>query len=233
MTVRVGTSGYSYPEWKGHFYPEKFAAKLMLRYYAERFRVVEINNTFYRMPKEPLLESWAAEVPEDFSFVLKAPQRITHFQRLVESADSVAHLMRMASVLGRRLGPFLFQLPPNFKKDLSRLRDFLPLLPTAARVAFEFRHVSWFDDAVFEALRERNIALCIADTGKEGDAPFVATADWGYLRLRAVEYAEGDLELWAERVRTQTWNDAFVFFKHEEGATGPKLAKAFIEMCGA
>jgi uncharacterized protein YecE (DUF72 family) len=228
MIVRVGTSGYSYKEWKGHFYPEKLAAKDMLRYYGERFPTVEINNTFYRMPSKSVLEAWAAEVPESFRFVLKASQRITHIGRLKDVGDSVSYLIETASVLGDRLGPFLFQLPPNLKKDLPRLREFLALLPPGTRAAVEFRHATWFDDEVYAALAERNAALCIADTGEEGDAPVVATAGWGYLRLRRVAYDEDDLATWAARVRQQNWSEAFAFFKHEDEATGPRLAAEFI-----
>ena len=229
MRIRAGTSGWSYKEWKGHFYPEKVAAKDMLRYYGERFPTVEVNNTFYRMPNLATLESWAAEVPDDFSFVLKASKRITHDKRLKDVGDSVEYLLRTAGTLGSKLGPFLVQLPPNLKKDVPRLRDFLALLP--ARAAFEFRHTSWFDDEVYAALRERGAAWCVADTGEEGDPPFVSTADWGYLRLRRVAYEESDLQSWADRVRAQGWNEAFVFFKHEEAGTGPKLAARFLELC--
>jgi len=232
MQVRVGTSGWSYKEWKGHFYPEKLAAKDMLRYYAERFPTVEVNNTFYRMPNPATLESWSAEVPKDFAFVLKASKRITHDKRLKEVADSVDYLVRTAAALGPKLGPFLVQLPPNMKKDVPRLRDFLALLEPPARAAFEFRHVSWFDDEVYGALRERGAAWCVADTGEEGDPPFVSTADWGYMRLRRVAYGESDLRSWADRIRGQSWGEAFVFFKHEEAGTGPKLAAQFMEALG-
>jgi uncharacterized protein YecE (DUF72 family) len=229
MIVRVGTSGWSYKEWKGHFYPEKIAAKDMLRFYAGHFPSCEINNTFYRMPSKSVLEGWAAEVPASFRFVLKASQRITHISRLRDAGDSLNYLLETAAVLGERLGPFLFQLPPNFKLDLPRLRDFLALLPAGTRAAFEFRHATWFDDAVYEALRERNVALCIADTGEDNDAPFVATADWGYLRLRAVDYTDAQLADWIATMRRigGGWKDAFVFFKHEERGTGPALAKRF------
>ena len=230
MRIRAGTSGWSYKEWKGHFYPEKLAAKDMLRFYGERFPTVEVNNTFYRMPNAAVLEGWAAQVPEDFSFVLKASKRITHDKRLKEAGDSVEYLLRTAAALGPRLGPFLVQLPPNMKKDVPRLRDFLALFP--ARAAFEFRHASWYDDDVYEALRERGAAWCAADTGEGGDPPFVSTADWGYLRLRRVAYEERDLKDYVDRLRSQSWNEAFVFFKHEEAGTGPKLAARFMELWG-
>lgn len=230
MKIRAGTSGWSYKEWKGHFYPEKLAAKDMLRYYAEHFPTVEVNNTFYRMPNLPTLEGWAAEVPENFSFVLKASKRITHDKRLNDVGDSVEYLLRTAATLGAKLGPFLVQLPPNLKKDVPRLRDFLPLLGRA-RAAFEFRHASWYDDEVYNALRECNQAWCVADTGEEGDPPFVSTADWGYLRLRRVEYGENDVQEWAKRVQEQSWGEAYVFFKHEDAGTGPKLASQFLGYC--
>jgi len=226
----VGTSGFSYPAWRGTFYPEKLPAKGMLRYYAERFPTVEVNNTFYRMPNLATLEGWAAEVPDDFSFVLKASKRITHDKRLNDVGDSVEYLLRTAATLGSKLGPFLVQLPPSMKKDLPRLRDFLPLLGRA-RAAFEFRHPSWFEDDVYAALRECNAAWCVADTGEEGDPPFVSTADWGYLRLRRVEYGEEDVRTWARRVREQPWGDAYVFFKHEDAGTGPRLAAQFLDFC--
>src|SRR5438045_8986981 len=144
MNLYVGTSGYSYKEWKGTFYPEDLANEQMLRFYGERFRSVEINNTFYRMPKASVLEAWAQEVPSDFKFVLKASQRITHMQRLKDADDSVAYLLKVVAALGKRLGPLLFQLPPNFKKDAPRLKDFLARLPPDRRAALEFRPGSGF-----------------------------------------------------------------------------------------
>jgi uncharacterized protein YecE (DUF72 family) len=231
MKIRAGTSGWSYKEWKGFFYPEKLPAKDMLRYYSERFPTVEVNNTFYRLPNLTTLEGWLAQVPEDFSFVLKASKRITHDKRLKDVGDSVEYLLRTSGTLGARLGPFLIQLPPNMKKDVPRLRDFLAIFP--ARAAFEFRHTSWYDDEVYQALRERNAAWCIADTGEAGDPPFESTADWGYLRLRRVAYEEADLRSYADRIREQSWGEAYVFFKHEDAGTGPKLAARFLELCGA
>lgn len=230
-TTWIGTSGYSYPEWKGNFYPEKMAAKDMLRYYAERFPTVEINNTFYRMPKEDVLRGWAEQVPERFSFVLKASQRITHIQRLKECGDLLRHLLRVADALGPRLGPLLFQLPPNFKKDLSRLATFFDDLPAKRRVAFEFRHASWFDDETFALLKERSVALCVADTGEEPVTPLVATTDWGYLRLRRENFSDDELRDWARRIREQPWGEAYVFLKHEEEGKGPRLAARLTEFC--
>jgi uncharacterized protein YecE (DUF72 family) len=230
MNLYVGTSGYSYKEWKGTFYPEDLPDKQMLRFYGERFRSVEINNTFYRMPKASVLESWAAEVPGEFKFVLKASQRITHMQRLKDAGDSVSYLLKVAGALNDHLGPLLFQLPPYLKRDLPRLREFLPLLPQKTQAAFEFRHQSWFDDEVFAALREHHATLCIAEAENDLQIPFVSTADWGYLRLRRPDYGDAELEAWVKRVREQKWRDAFVFFKHEEAGKGPKMAKRFLEL---
>jgi len=233
VNVRVGTSGYSYAEWKGNFYPEKIAAKDMLSYYAGRFPTVEINNTFYRMPKEVLLNGWAEQVPESFTFVLKASQRITHIKRLKECGELLTYLFRVSATLGSRLGPLLFQLPPNFRKDVPRLADFFQQMPERRRVAFEFRHASWFDDDTFGTLRENGAALCVADTGEEPAAPLVATTDWGYLRLRREDFADGELRDWARRIREQPWSDAFVFLKHEEEGRGPKLAARLMEFLQA
>lgn len=230
MRIRAGTSGWSYKEWKGHFYPEKLAAKDMLRFYARHFGTVEVNNTFYRMPKPEALAAWSAETPDDFAFVLKASKRITHDRRLGDVAEATRYVLDTAAVLGDKLGPLLVQLPPNFKKDLERLRRFLALLEPPARAAFEFRHPSWFDEEVYALLREHRQAWCVADTGEDGDPPFVATCDFGYLRLRKVAYTEDDLRAWATRIRAESWREAFVFFKHEDEATGPRLAARFIEI---
>jgi uncharacterized protein YecE (DUF72 family) len=230
MNLYVGTSGYSYKEWKGTFYPEDLPEKQMLRFYGERFRSVEINNTFYRMPKAPVLKAWTAEVPADFKFVLKASQRITHMQRLKDAGDSVSYLLKVAGALEDHLGPLLFQLPPYLKKDAARLREFLPLIGPQVRAAFEFRHQSWFDDEVFGVLRERRAALCIAEAENDLEIPFVSTADWGYLRLRRPDYGDAELASWIERVRQQQWRDVFVFFKHEEAGKGPKMARRFLEL---
>lgn len=224
MRVLTGTSGFSYKEWKGSFYPDDLSADRMLSFYASRFPAVEINATFYRMPTETQLLDWAGQVPETFTFVLKASQRITHQKRLANVAEEVGYFLKTATVLGTRLGPTLFQLPPNLKKDVERLRTFLALVPKRWQAALEFRHPSWFDEDVFNALRDHNAALCIAHTGEDVDAPFQSTADWGYLRLRQVEYQPGDLQKWASQVLAQQWNHAFVFFKHEDEGTGPRLA---------
>ena len=230
MNFYVGTSGYSYKEWKGTFYPEDLPDKQMLRFYGERFRSVEINNTFYRMPKASVLEAWAKEVPADFMFVLKASQRITHHQRLKDADGSVSYLLEVAGALKERLGPLLFQLPPYLRKDAPRLREFLVLLPSDRRAAFEFRHQSWFDDEVFGLLRDHRAVLCIAEAENELEIPFVSTADWGYLRLRRPDYGDAELKAWAKRVHEQEWREAFIFFKHEEEGKGPEMAKRFLKL---
>ncbi|HZR20809.1 MAG TPA: DUF72 domain-containing protein [Verrucomicrobiae bacterium] len=230
MNLYVGTSGYSYKEWKGSFYPEDLPDKQMLHFYGEHFRSVEINNTFYRMPKPAVLEGWGAEVPSEFKFVVKASQRITHMQRLKDEDNSVAYLLKVVGALKDRLGPILFQLPPFLKKDVARLRDFLPRLGRQHRAAFEFRHQSWFDEEVFGVLREHKATLCIAEAENELEIPFVSTADWGYLRLRRPDYTDAELAAWVDRVRQQTWQDTFIFFKHEEAGKGPKMAKRFLEL---
>jgi uncharacterized protein YecE (DUF72 family) len=232
MRVRVGTSGYSYPAWRGTFYPEGLKEAGMLRFYAERLPTVEINNTFYRMPSAAVLERWSGETPEGFSFVLKASQRITHMKRL-NDADSLAYFLKTAEVLGSKLGPILFQLPPFFKKDLPRLQQFLGLLPAGRRAAFEFRHESWAGADVQDALRAAGAALCLADTDEEpADEALVTTADWGYLRLRRTDYDAAALARWAERIQAQPWSEAWVFFKHEDEGKGAAFATALIERLG-
>jgi uncharacterized protein YecE (DUF72 family) len=230
MNLYVGTSGYSYKEWKGTFYPKDLPEKRMLHFYGGQFRAVEINNTFYRMPKASVLQAWAGEVPADFKFVLKAPQRITHFQRLKEVGDSVAYLLDVAGTLEERLGPLLFQLPPNMKKDFPRLREFFALLPPECRTAWEFRHASWFDEEVFDLLRQRRAALCIAEAEDGLEVPFVSTAAWGYLRLRRPDYGDTELKAWLQRLREADWHETFVFFKHEDEGKGPQMAKRFLDL---
>jgi len=233
MNLYVGTSGYSYKEWKGAFYPADLPDKQMLRFYGERFRAVEINNTFYRMPKPSVLEAWAADVPADFKFVLKASQRITHMQRLKDAGDSVNYLLKVAGTLKERLGPLLFQLPPFLHKDVPRLREFLDLLPADTRAAFEFRHQSWFDSEILDLLREHRAVLCIAEAENDLEIPFASTADWGYLRLRRPDYGDPELKTWGERVLQQNWRDAFIFFKHEEEGKGAAMASRFLELTPA
>ena len=226
--VLVGTSGYNYPEWRGTFYPEKLSTARMLQYYAERFSTVEINYTFYRVPTEKLLAGWAAGTPESFCFTLKAPRRITHDAKLQRSDDLLDVFCRTARTLGPKLAILLFQLPPTFKKDAGVLRAFLAQLPEGTRAALEFRHASWFDDEVFEALRSRNIALCVADSEKL-HSPVEITADYAYFRLRDEGYQQADIEKWAEKIRTlKGVTDAFVYFKHEEQGLGPDFARRLI-----
>ncbi len=200
MTVRIGTSGYNYPEWRGSFYPEKFPTGKMLPYYAERFRTVEINYTFYRMPNAKTIAGWDAETPPHFCFVLKAPQRITHIARLRNVGEPLAYFLDVARQLGPKLGPILFQLPPNFKKDADRLAGLLELLPADLRYAFEFRHESWHADDCYRQLEAKNAALCIADS-ESASTPVVPTADWGYLRLRDEGYSPDDLVRWSRTVK--------------------------------
>ncbi|HEX5758587.1 MAG TPA: DUF72 domain-containing protein [Thermoanaerobaculia bacterium] len=233
MDLWAGTSGFAFDEWKGSFYPEDLPAAGRLRYYAERLSTVEINNTFYRLPRASMLQGWAEQVPARFRFALKASQKITHFRRLVGAEDETAYLFRTVAVLGERLGPVLFGLPPNLKLDLPRLEAFLDLLAretVAAPVAFEFRHPSWQDDAVYAALAARGCALCQADTDEAPLAALVPTASWGYLRLRRSEYAEADLARWAAAVRAQPWREAYLYFKHEEGGGGPRDAERFLAL---
>jgi uncharacterized protein YecE (DUF72 family) len=230
VQILAGTSGYSYPPWKGHFYPEKLPAAKMLGYYATRLPTVEINNTFYRMPKRELFERWVNEVPGTFRFAVKAPKRITHDKRLLDCEDALALLADGASALGQQLGPVLFQLPPNMKKDLGRLEGFLGLLQKRApdlRAAFEFRHESWFDPEVNAALGAGRAALCIADA-EDLTTPVAATTSWGYLRLRRQDYDDAAVAAWAQRISAQPWNETYVFFKHEDEGRGPRLAEALL-----
>lgn len=231
MAIWVGTSGYNYPEWRGSFYPEKFPPAKMLSYYADRFSTVEINYTFYRMPTAKTISGWNAETPAGFVFTLKASRKITHDARLKDVEDNLSYFLDTARTLGSKLGPVLFQLPPHFKKSpehLERVDGVLALLPPGLRAVFEFRHASWFDDDVYAVLKNRNAALCIADT-EDGTTPLVATADFGYFRLRDEGYGTADLANWAATVKRlgAGWRDAYVYFKHEESGIGPELAQAF------
>jgi len=233
MTLWVGTSGYNYPEWKGSFYPEKFPTTKMLPYYAERFRTVEINYTYYRIPNEKILAGWNRETPEHFRLTLKAPKRITHDARLRDCADLTGYFVDTARTLGSKLGALLFQLPPYLRKDLALLEAFLATLPAGVCAAFEFRHESWLDDAVYEQLRARNLALCIADS-EDRSTPLELTADYGYFRLRDEGYGPTDIARWAHSIRDRTsaCRDVFVYFKHEEQGKGPEFARQFIEAFG-
>jgi uncharacterized protein YecE (DUF72 family) len=230
MRASVGTSGYGYEGWRGPFYPERLPAREWLRFYAERLPAVEINNTFYRMPRTSVLESWAAQVPSHFRFALKASRRITHFKRLADCADETAWLLRGAAALGGRLGAILFQLPPNLRCDLGRLDAFLALLPEGTPAAFEFRHPSWREAPVRDRLRARGCALVAADDDDGEPAPIEPTAGFGYLRLRRPGYQRADLAGWAQRILAQGWSEVFAFFKHEEAGTGPRLAAELLEL---
>jgi len=222
----IGTSGYNYPEWKGSFYPETLSAAKMLPYYAERFPTVEINYTFYRAPTEKILDGWSRATPEPFKLTLKAPKRITHDARLRDCGDRVRQFLETAAHLGPKLGALLFQLPPNLKKDLVLFDSFLDALAPSVCAAFEFRHATWFDEAVYERLRARNLALCVADSEKLS-TPVEMTADYAYFRLRDEGYSPEAIARWAATIRGKTsgCRDVFVYFKHEEAGKGPEFAR--------
>jgi uncharacterized protein YecE (DUF72 family) len=234
VRLLAGTSGYAFKEWKGVFYPPDLADDGWLAFYAGKFSTVEINNTFYRLPKEHVLREWAAQVPDAFTFAIKASQRITHFARLKpECADTLDFLLRNTAVMGERLGPILFQLPPNMKKDLERLKGFLGLLPPDRRFTIEFRHESWFDQDVLDALREHDVALCVGEQ-EDFRCPVLTTASWGYLRLHRLDYDSAALADWARCVTSQAWEEAFVYFKHDEGVgSGPPAVHEFIRQATA
>jgi len=228
MQIRIGTSGYSYKEWKGTFYPDDLPASKMLGYYAERFDTVEINNTFYRMPKTSVLESWKAETPDGFRFVLKASQRITHRKDIEESKSAAEYFFRTAATLGEKLGPVLVQLPPWAKRSDERLETILATVPDGISVAIEFRHESWNDPEVHAILRRHDAALCVSDTEDlAAPAPIVATASRGYLRLRRCDYDQAVLAAWRDRIEREAWDEAWVFFKHEDEGKGPDFAAMF------
>src|SRR5215471_16557621 len=230
MRVHVGTSGYNYPEWRGTFYPEGFPAAKMFPYYAERFRTVEINFSIYPMPTEKTTAAWREQAPAGFMYTLKAPRRITHEQRLLNSGDTLNFFCDAARVLGPHLATLLFQLPPTYKCNLARLEAFVKLLPTDIRTAFEFRHDSWLTDEVFALLAAHQAALCVADFGDK-TTPLKTTARHGYFRLRDEGYTPADLDKWADAVAAQAgaWDEVFVYFKHEEEGKGPEFARAFVE----
>jgi uncharacterized protein YecE (DUF72 family) len=229
--IYVGTSGYNYPEWRGTFYPEAFPTKEMFGFYRERFHTVEINATFYRMPTPKTTAGWLEQAPPGFKYALKAPRQITHMKRLKECEDSVKFFCDSARGLGAHLGTLLFQLPPNLKADLPRLETFLKCLPSDLQAAFEFRHESWLSDETYALLERQGIALCIADFGDK-TTPLRATARHGYFRLRDEGYTPADLERWAVELISHgtSWQDAFVYFKHEEEGKGPEFAQAFVEV---
>ena len=231
--IWIGTSGYNYPEWKGTFYPPTLSAAKMLPYYAERFSTVEINYTFYRTPNEAIVDGWNRATPDRFKLTLKAPKRITHDARLRDCADRVRQFLEVAATLGPKLGALLFQLPPNLKKDVPLLEAFLEAFPPRVCAAFEFRHASWFADDVYERLRARNLALCVADSEKLS-APVEITADYAYFRLRDEGYTPEHIAQWASviRERTSGCSDVFVYFKHEEEGKGPEFGRLLMAQLG-
>ena len=220
--ILAGASGYSFKEWQGSFYPEKIKPDAMLEWYAQRLPTVEINNTFYQMPKTAVLEKWSQATPTDFRFAIKASRRITHDARLKAdaAADSVDYLYRTLVALGDKRGPVLFQLGPFQRKDAGRLREFLQLLPQGHQAAFEFRHASWFDDEIYELLRAAGAALVLSEREDGQPPPLIETAPWGYVRLRLEEYSADDLKRWAERIGAAAWNHAYAYFMHEPTAPG-------------
>ena len=223
MRVLAGTSGFSFDEWQGHFYPTGLSANDRLSHYASRLCSVEINNTFYQMPKPALLERWRDTVTDDFRFALKAPRRLTHSQRLKIEGNSLGYFLSAASALGHKLGPLLFQLPPFLRKDAALLADFVAQLPAAPQTAIEFRHRSWFDDETYALLASKNVALCGGDSDERAySPPLIATADFGYLRLRAPSYDAGSLRAWSERILAERWTSAYIYLKHE--VLGPDYA---------
>ena len=228
MTLYCGSSGFSFKEWKGPFYPEKLPAGEMLQYYAERLPTVEINATFYRMPKRSMLEGWVTKVPEVFRFSIKAPRRITHSKKLKDCGDEVGYLFKALEVLESRLGIVLFQLPPHARVDVDVLKSFLSLLPPAVQTAFEFRHASWSDDAVYSALEAHGATWVVTDNDGEEVPNFPRTAAALYLRLRAEGYSDELLEAWKKRCAE--FEQAFVFFKHEDGGAAPRLAQRMLEL---
>lgn len=230
MKILAGTSGYSYKEWKGIFYPEDLPDREMLKFYSEHLPTVEINNTFYRMPKTEMLKVWAEQVPTDFQFILKASRKITHIKRLKECEEETEYLFKTSRTLRKRLGVILFQLPPFLRKDAPRLRNFLKLIPKNLMATFEFRHGTWFDKEIYDILKQKSCALCFSDTENNKLEKLVSTAPWGYLRLRKPDYSEAELINWIKRIKTQDWDQVFVFFKHEDEGAGPKMAKHFLEL---
>lgn len=231
MKLHVDTSGYSYKEWKGGFYPATLSVDRMLEFYASKFASVEINYTSRNMPTVELMEKWRhAVAAQHFQFVLKAPLSITHFRRLLNTEDVLTEFFYVVEFLGSTLGPVLFQLPDNFRKDATRLRDFLELLPPHHQCAFEFRHQSWFDDEILTLLRANDVALCIAETENELETPFASTAAWGYVRLRRNDYSDNELKAWLKQIESQSWSDVFVFFRHEDEGKGPRMATRLLEL---
>ena len=230
MNLYAGTSGYSYKEWKGSFYPEKISASEMLSYYAARFPAVELNNTYYRLPERSTVEGWRKQTPKNFRFSVKAPRSITLYRRLKNVDAQTQQMLKTVSALEDRLGTLLFRMPDNMKKDLACLESFLKQLPADTPAAFDFRHPTWFDDEVRELLRSHNRVMVVSDTDEVPAGEIDKTADWGYVRLRRVRYSKADLTAWSKRIKAQNWKKTFVFFKHEDEGTGPKLAAQFMKL---
>ena len=228
MRLLAGASGYSFKEWKGDFYPADMRPEAMLAWYSARLPTVEINNTFYRMPRVEVLDTWAGRTPPGFRFAIKASRRITHFAQLKAdaAAESLAFLYRTLGALGEKRGPVLFQLPPFLKKDLPRLTDFLALLPEGHRAAFEFRNDTWFADDVYDALRRASAALCLSERKDNEPPSLMETSDWGYVRLRLETYSADALELWARRLHDTRWQQIYAYFMHEP--TAPAYARALM-----
>jgi uncharacterized protein YecE (DUF72 family) len=230
MRFFVGTSGYSYKEWKDGFYPENLSDKKMLGYYAQHLSAVEINSTFRRFPTASTVESWAQQTPSTFRFVLKARQTITHFRRLQNAEEQIDDFINVASHLGARQGPLLFQLPPNFKKDMSRLEGFLNYVNRRAAIVLQLQHASWYDDEVYQCLRAHSAALCCSDDEGPACNIVIRTTNWGFVRLREERYSDDRLKEWIDKLRAQKWDEAYVFFKHEDVGAGPKLAARLLEL---
>jgi uncharacterized protein YecE (DUF72 family) len=232
MALLVGTSGYSHAEWKGNFYPEKISQKNMLEFYAQRFPTVEVNYTFRTLPSPEVVENWAKQVPASFRFVLKCSQTITHYKRLQNVEKETDEFLKLASGLGKRRGPVLLQLPPNFKKNVERLDAFLGHIDGRAKLAFEFRNATWQDDEVYACLRAHSAVLCVTDRSELPETGLVHTAKWGYLRLWDDKYTDARLRKWIAGIEGQKWREAYVFFMHEDEGVSPKLATRFMKLAG-
>ena len=230
MNLYVGTSGYSYKEWKGSFYPEDIKPDKMLNFYSGQFSSVEINNTFYRIPQKSVLETWKKQVPKDFRFSIKAPQRITHQKRLKDIEDDNKYFIDTIKALGSKLGIVLFQFPPYFRKNLDLLQNFVNILPDKISAAFEFRHESWFEDNVYACLHKKDFSICLSETDEEPGIEIINISSKGYLRLRKSDYSKKEIISWHEIIKKQNWEEAFVFFKHEDGAKGPQFARQLLNL---
>ena len=230
MDWLAGTSGYSYKEWKGSFYPADMKAAAMLPYYAAQLPAVEINNTFYRLPRANVLDDWRDAVPARFRFAIKASRRITHQAKLADCEETATFLAQSLERLGDKLGCVLFQLPPYLRKDAERLGAFLGLWPQALPAAFEFRHVSWFDNEIADLLAQHAAAICVSEDGKLDLPDFHGTTDWLYFRLRKPGYEDAELERWQQRAQATSARRGFAFFKHEDAGAGPVLARRFLDL---